>query len=479
MRTYDSVAKTINRLLGFTRKLTLRPHNTAALRTLDNRHHFHPFTNHSRLHKSGARIISGANGVYISDTDGKKYLDGMSGLWCVNIGYGRHELADAAAQQMRELPYYNSFFNTAQLPAVELSALLAELTPPQFNSAFFGCTGSDANDTIVRLARYYWQRRGQPKRQTIISRINAYHGSTVAGASLGGMSAMHAQGGLPIAGIAHIAQPYYFGRAENQRELTEDEFALTCARALEEKIIELGADQVAAFIAEPVQGAGGVIIPAAPYWREIQRICAEYEILLIVDEVICGFGRTGQWFGSQTCDIKGDFMTLAKGLSSGYQPVSAVMVADRVAEVVAADNEFAHGYTYSGHPVACAVALANLRILRDERIIETARENTMQYLQQQWRSLGEHPLVGEVRGVGFLCALELVADKTALTRFDTAAGAGATCRDICMDNGVILRAVGDTIVCAPPLIISRAEIDELVQKARASLDQTARVLAAK
>ena len=447
---------------------------TAELRELDRRHHFHPFTNHRQMHINGARIISAADGVYISDSDGNKYLDGMSGLWCVNLGYGRAELAEAARRQMEQLPYYNSFFQTAQLPAVELAQALAEVTPAQYNRVFFGCSGSDANDTIVRLARYYWQLRGQEQRQTIISRHNAYHGSTMAGASLGGMKSMHAQGGLPIPGIEHIEQPYYFA---HEGGLSEADFGRQAARALEDKINAVGADRVAAFIGEPIQGAGGVIIPPDTYWPEIMRICKKYDILLIVDEVICGFGRTGNWFGSDTFKIDGDLMTLAKGMSSGYQPISAVMVADRVAEVLDQhDHEFSHGYTYSGHPVACAVALENIRILRHERIIENARANTMDYLQAQLQTLAQHPLVGEVRGIGFIGAIELVADKSTHRRFDADAKAGILCRDACFDNGLVMRAVGDTMMLAPPLVISRGEIDELVEKAGESLDQVGRLL---
>ncbi len=461
--------------------------NTAELRDLDRRHHLHPFTNHRNMSVAGARIITDAEGVYVYDSDGKRYLDGMSGLWCVNIGYGRAELAEVARQQMLRLPYYNSFFQTAQLPAVELAEALAEVTPGQYNRVFFGCSGSDANDTIVRLARYYWQLQGQAQRRVIISRHNAYHGSTMAGASLGGMAAMHAQGGLPIADIEHIEQPYYFGhkvragQGAGQGEKSADEpstddeaeFGLRVARALENKIVALGADRVAAFIGEPIQGAGGAIIPPRTYWPEIQRICQKYDILLVVDEVICGFGRTGNWFGSDTLGIEGDLMTLAKGLSSGYQPISAVMVADKVAAVLdARGDEFSHGYTYSGHPVACAVALKNIQILRQERIIETARANTMDYLKTRLQTLAAHPLVGEARVEGFIGALELVADKSTNRRFDAAIGAGALCRDACFDNGLVMRAVGDTMVLCPPLIISRDEIDEFVEKAGMSLDQT-------
>ncbi len=452
----------------------MRQYDTAELQTLDRKHYIHPFTNHTDMYKQGARIITGAENIYIHDSDGKKYLDAMSGLWCVNIGYGRTELAEAAKLQMEQLPYYNSFFQTAQLPAVELAEMLASVTPPHINRAFFGCSGSDGNDTVVRMVRYFWERQNQPERNIVISRHNAYHGSTLAGSSLGGMKGMHAQGGLPIPNIEHIAQPYHYREGSG---MDADEFGVQCARAFENKILEVGADRVAAFIAEPVQGAGGVIVPPRTYWPEINRICRKYDVLLCADEVICGFGRTGEWFGIDTYSIDADLMTLAKGLSSGYQPVGAVMIADRVAEVLdAKDSEFMHGYTYSGHPVACAVALKNLQILREERIIEQARDTTMDYLQSKIASLGDHPLVGEARGVGFLGAFELVKNKDTREKYDEKGGAAKTCRDVCMKNGLIMRAIGDAMVICPPLIISKAQIDDLHNLIETSFDETLQAL---
>ena len=447
----------------------MESYDTAGLRAVDARHHFHPFTDHADMHRRGARIITGAESVYIYDSDGNKYLDGMSGLWCVNIGYGRTELAEVAKAQMEQLPYYNSFFQSAQVPAIELAEMLAELTPPHFNRAFFGCSGSDGNDTVVRLVRYYWQLHNQPNRKIIISRKNAYHGSTLAGASLGGMQGMHAIGGMPIPDIEHIDQPYYYREGG---DMSEEEFGVHAAHALEKRILKVGADQVAAFIGEPVQGAGGVIVPPESYWPEIQRICKKYDVLLVADEVICGFGRTGEWFGSNTYNLEPDVMTMAKGLSSGYQPIGAVMISDRVASVMDMEGkEFTHGYTYSGHPVACAVALKNLQIMRDERIIENARDHVMDYFQQKIASLEDHPLVGEVRRKGFLGALELVKDKDSKEKFDDEGSAAKACRDAAADNGLIMRAVGDSMIMCPPLIISRDEVDEMVEKIGNSLDQ--------
>jgi putrescine aminotransferase len=444
--------------------------STSAWQLKDRRHYLHPFTDHKALRQKGSRIITRADGVYVWDSDGNKILDGMSGLWCVNIGYGRSELIEAAHRQMQELPYYNSFFQTAHPPAIELAELLGQVSPSQFNHAFFTGSGSEANDTIIRLVRRYWDLVGQPKKQIIISRKNAYHGSTVAAASLGGMSEMHTQGGLPIPGIVHIEQPYYYGLGG---DLTPEAFGLRQARLLEHKIRALGKDQVAAFIGEPVQGAGGVIIPPATYWPEIQRICRENDILLIADEVITGFGRLGEWFGSQHYEIEPDLMSFAKGVTSGYLPLGGVLVGDRIADVIVGhDGEFAHGFTYSGHPAACAVAIANIKILRDEGIIERVKHDTAPYFCEQWTTLADHPIVGESRCLGLVGAIELASDKATRERFDKGLRAGERCRDYCFDNGLVMRAVGDSMIVAPPLIMEHGHIDELVTKARLCLDLT-------
>lgn len=437
---------------------------------LDRDHYLHPFTDHKDLRGKKSRIITRADGVYIYDADGNKILDGMSGLWCVNVGYGREELVQAAEKQLRELPYYNSFFQCAHPPSIELSRTLQQVSQPQFNNVFFAGSGSESNDTIVRMVRRYWDLLGEPGKQTIISRINAYHGSTMAGASLSGMKSMHRQGGLPIPGIVHIDQPYWFG---SDRTRSPEEFGLETARALEEKIEELGVDQVAAFIGEPIQGAGGVIVPPASYWPEIQRICNEYGILLITDEVITGFGRLGEWFGADYFDVQPDLMPFAKGVTSGYLPLGGVLVSDRVADVlVEKGGEFFHGYTYSGHPAACAVAIENIHILQREGLIRRVKDDIGPYLQEQWARLGEHPLVGETRMVGLMGALELVADKGTLQRFDEDKGVGKICRDFLVNNGVVMRAVGDTIIAAPPLILTHEQADELVEKAWKCLDLT-------
>lgn len=444
--------------------------STSEWQSLDAAHYLHPFTDHAALGRKGTRVIARAEGVYLYDSDGRQILDGMSGLWCVNLGYGRKELAEAAYRQLVELPYYNSFFQVAHPPAIELARLLVEVTPPQFKHVFFTGSGSEANDTVVRMVRRYWDVMGQPERKVIISRINAYHGSTVAGASLGGMAPMHAQGGLPIPDIVHIRQPYWFGEG---RDLRPEEFGKVAARALEEKILETGPQRVAAFIGEPVQGAGGVIIPPDSYWPAIQQIVDRYGILLVADEVICGFGRTGEWFGCETYGIRPDLMPIAKGMSSGYLPIGGVMVGERVAQVlIDQGGEFHHGFTYSGHPAACSVACTAIGIMREEGIVERVRQKLGPYLQARWHELNDHPLVGETRCVGAIGALELVKDKASLEPFAKPGDVGTLCRDLCIDNGLVMRAVRDTMIIAPPLVMTEAQVDELVEKARRALDGT-------
>lgn len=444
---------------------------------LDSEHYLHPFTDHKDLGKKKSRIITRADGVYVFDADGNRILDAMSGLWCVNAGYGRDELVKAAADQLRELPYYNSFFQCASPPSIELARLLTEITQPQFNRVFYTGSGSESVDTMIRVVRRYWELMELPQRNTIIARVNAYHGSTIAGTSLGGMKAQRAQGGPLVPGIEHIEQPYWFG---SDRSLSADEFGLHAARLLADKIDQIGADKVAAFVAEPVQGAGGVIIPPRTYWPEVARICDERGILLVTDEVICGFGRLGEWFGADHYQVHPDVMTFAKGVTSGYLPLGGVMLGDRVADVlVEKGGEFYHGYTYSGHPASCAVAIANIGVLQREHLVARVREDIGPYLQEKWATLAEHPLVGETRMEGLMGALELVADGTSLERFDKDLGVGTLCRDISVNNGLVMRAVGDTMVVAPPLVLEHKQADELVELAWKSLDMTRSALAAR
>jgi len=442
--------------------------NTAALQAMDKDSYLHPFTDSKALHSKGTRVVTGAKGVYIYDSEGNRILDAMAGLWCVNIGYGRDELADVAAEQMKKLAYYNSFFGTANVPAIELAAKVKSLAPDNIGHVFFTGSGSESNDTNLRMVRHYWAQKGQPEKRTVISRTNAYHGSTMAGMSLGGMEFMHKQGGI-IDGIDHIMQPHWY--KESLPGESETDFGLRAAKALEDKILELGAENVGAFIGEPIQGAGGVIIPPANYWPEIQRICKKYDLLIILDEVITGFGRTGNWFAAQTFDIEADMIPFAKGLSSGYLPIGGVAISKRVSDVLIAGGEFAHGYTYSGHPASAAVAKANIEIIENEGMIEQVRDETGPYLQAKLAELGNHPLVGQVRGMAMVGALELVQDKATRAAFDKDVDVAGKVRDTAINSGLMVRAVGDCLIMSPPLCITKAEIDELIDLLTQALDK--------
>ena len=444
--------------------------STNEWQALDSAHHMAPFTDYGDLRQKGARIITHAEGHYIYDSDGNRILDGMAGLWCVNVGYGRPELVEAAATQMAKLPYYNNFFRTSNQPVAELSAKLAEITPDGLSNVFYANSGSEANDTIIRMVRHYWALEGKPEKRVIISREFGYHGSTIMSASLGGLKGMHDQAANEP-GFAHIRPPYGFLHQGNQDEA---EFAANAASWLEDKIIEIGASNVAAFVAEPIQGAGGVIVPPAGYFKHIQEICRRHDILFVADEVITGFGRTGQWFASQTMELEPDMMALAKGLTSGYVPMSAVMVGDRVANKLVADGgEFYHGFTYSGHPVAAAVALANLELIEREDMITRVREDTGPYLAEALAPLAEHRIVGEIRTFGVLAAIELVKSKDGPEMFEDNGATGVICRDHAINRGLMMRAVRDAMILSPALTYSRADIDETVRIAAQALDATA------
>ncbi len=438
------------------------------LAAIDAAHHLHPFSDMKKLNADGTRIIQRGEGVHIFDSHGKKYLDGFAGLWCVNIGYGRKEIADAVARQMNELPYYNTFFGTTSPATTLLAEKVTSKAGPRFNHIFFTGSGSEANDTWFRMARVYWAAVGKPSKKTVIARRNGYHGSTVAGASLGGMKYMHEQGDLPIPGIVHIGQPYWYGEGE---DLSPAEFGLKVARELEAKIDELGEENVAAFVAEPIQGAAGVIVPPETYWPEIDRICKARDILLVSDEVICGFGRLGEWFGHQYFGVEPDFAPIAKGLSSGYLPIGGVLVSDRIAEVLINDvGDFNHGFTYSGHPVCAAAALENLRIIEEEKLVERVRDDIGPYFAKKWGALAEHDFVGEAQSVGLMGGLQLAADKKTRSRFEKPDPIGALVRNHALANGLVLRATGDRMLASPPLVISHEEVDEMARIAKLALD---------
>ena len=450
--------------------------NTQKLQNRNAQHHMQSFSDFAYTkNPTATHIITRAEGVYIYDSDDHKILDSMSGLWCVNMGYSQNSIINAVNKQMKELVYYNNFFGTSHPSAIKLSEMITDLTPEGMNKVYFTGSGSEANDTMIRLVRHYWAAKGKPSKSVIISRKNAYHGSTMAGASLGGMSAMHAQGGLPIPGIEHIDQPYYFEACvEAGEKIDVDEFGRKAAQSLANKIDELGEDRVAAFLAEPIQGAGGVIIPPETYWPEISRICQERNILLVADEVICGFGRTGEWFGSDYYDIKPDLMLFAKGVTSGYLPVGGVIVRDDLVDtIVSAEQEFAHGYTYSAHPTCMAAGIANLELMKETNILHQVQSQTVPYLASKWKTLEEHPLVGEARCLGMLAALEIVEDKNNFKRFDNSKEVVISCRDYSYENGLVMRAIVNKMVIAPPLICGSEHIDEIIEKVWKCLDLTA------
>ena len=453
--------------------MTLRNYDIAELRRLDVAHHLPAQQDHGLMQKlGGSTIITRASGCHIYNGDGRAILDGMAGLWCVQVGYGREELARVAYDQMVELPYYNTFFKTATPPAVNLAAKIASVLGGNLTHVFFNSSGSEAIDTLIRLARFYWSAKGQPDRNIIIARHNAYHGSTIGGVSLGGMSPMRSQGGPLVPGFEHIMQPYAFNLGFGE---DEEAFCNRAVAALEERILEVGPENVAAFIGEPVQGAGGVIIPPAGYWPKIEAVCRKYGILLICDEVICGFGRLGAWFGFQKYGVKPDLVSMAKGLSSGYLPISAVGVADHIVEVLRGyGDDFIHGYTYSGHPTCAAVALANIEIIQREGLVERVASDIGPYAQAAFASLTDHPLVGQARMTGLIGAVEIVSEPGTNHRFGGKEGkAGPIVRDLCIANGLMVRAIRDSLVFCPPLVISREEVDTAVGILRRSLDEAA------
>jgi putrescine---pyruvate transaminase len=443
----------------------------AELRRMDVAHHLPAHSDYKvQQQLGGSRIIVRARGSTIEDAEGNQLLDGMAGLWCVNVGYGREELAQTAYRQMLELPFYNTFFKTATEPAIRLANQVALRLGNDLTHVFFNNSGSEANDTAFRLVRHYWALRGEPKRQIFISRWNSYHGSTVAAASLGGMKMMHAQGNLPIAGIEHVMQPYWFGEGFGE---DPESFGARAAAAIETRILEVGPQHVAAFIGEPVQGAGGVIIPPAGYWKKVEAICRKYGILLISDEVICGFGRLGRWFGFQHFGIKPDIVSMAKGLSSGYLPISATAVSASIVDTLQQKGgEFVHGFTYSGHPTAAAVALKNLQIMAQEHLVERVAEDIGPYFAAALNRVGAHPLIGEARSLGLIGAVEIVSRKGTNQRFGGKEGsAGPLVRDACIRNGLMVRAIRDTIVMCPPLVITHAEVDRLADIIERSLSE--------
>jgi 4-aminobutyrate--pyruvate transaminase len=436
---------------------------TAAARR-DLAFHLHPSTNLRQVQSDGPLVITRGEGVYVYDDEGRRYLEGMSGLWCAPLGFSERRLADAAYRQMCELPFYHSFAGKVPAISTELAERLIGIAPAGMVRAFFASSGSEANDSAMKLAWYVNNARGRPQKKKIIARDRAYHGVTIATGSLTGLSFAHTDFDLPIARVLHTDCPYPYRGARAGE--SEEAYAARLAASLEQLILREGPDTVAAFFAEPLMAAGGVIIPPATYFERVQAILRKYEILFVVDEVVCGYGRTGNMFGSQTFGLQPDIVTSAKALSASYQPISAMLVSGGVYETLLAQSDkhgiFGHGYTYSAHPVAAAVALEALKIYEERDIVGIVRRISPR-LQDGLRSYADHPLVGEARGIGMIGAIELVRDKATKTSFDPKAGVGAFLVRRAQHHGVILRSMqGDIVAFCPPLIISEAEIDEMM-----------------
>lgn len=447
---------------------------TSDYQASDAAHHIHGFVDQKQLNATGPRVMVRGEGVYLWDNDGNRYLDGMSGLWCTAVGYGRSELIEAAEKQLRTLSYYNMFFHTTHPSVIDLSERLFALLGTAYTHVVYVNSGSEANEVLIRAVRRFWALEGKPEKKTIIGRWNGYHGSTVGSASLGGMAFMHEMGGLPIPDVVHIGEPYWFALGG---DLTAEEFGRKAAGELEAKILELGADKVAAFVGEPFQGAGGMIFPPESYWPEIERICRKYDVLLCCDEVIGGFGRTGEWFAHQHFGFQPDTISIAKGLTSGYIPMGGLVLSGRIAStLVEKGGVFAHGLTYAGHPVAAAVALANIALLSDG-IVDRVKTDVGPYLQSLLvERFGNHPLVGEIQGAGLVAALQFVEDKPSRKRFANEEDIAWRCRTIGFEEGVVIRSTLGRVITAPALVSTRAEIEELVEKMERAVNRTAQEL---
>lgn len=434
----------------------------------------HPYTNLALIEEQGPMIMDHAEGIHMWDDKGNKFIEGLAGLWCTSLGYGNEELAQTAYEQMKKLSYSHMFIGKTHEAGALLAEKIKQMVPMEASKVFFGCSGSDANDTQVKLMWYYNNAIGRPNKKKIISRIKAYHGISLAATSLTGLPPMHAHFDVPLNDrFLHTDTPYYYRGAEPGE--TEEEFSSRLAANLEKMIVDNDPETIAAFIAEPVMGAGGVLVPPAGYFEKMQAVLTKYDVMFIADEVITGLGRTGNPFGSQTFNIKPDTMSLAKALTSAYQPLSAVVIPEKmytaIAEASGEVGTFAHGYTFSGHPVAAAVGLKALEIYEREKIFEKATALSPHF-QQCLNTFADHPLVGEARGVGIIGACELVADKKTKAMFDPVGKVGAYCLARCLDNGLIVRAIGDTMAFCPPLIISDDETGEIFDRFGKALDAT-------
>ncbi len=439
-------------------------------------HLLHPYTNLARHLENGPNVIERGDGCYVYDNKGKRFLEAMSGLWCAGLGFSNKRLADAAKAQLDVLPYFHLFNHYSHPTAIELAEKLASIAPNDLQHVLFANSGSEANDSAVKLVWYYHNAIGKPEKKKIIGRQFGYHGVTVASGSLTGLPPVHANFDLPIARILHTDCPSHYHHALEGE--TEEEFSTRLAHNLEQLILQEGPETIGAFIAEPVIGAGGVLTPPKDYFQKIQAVLKRHEILLIADEVICGFGRTGNMFGCDTYGIQPDMMTVAKGLSAAYQPISALIFSNAIlqamVEVGGTQNLFAHGVTYAAHPVCASVALETLRIYEEDDIVAKVQEISP-YFQQRLAELDSHPLVSNTRGVGLLGGVEIVQDKTSRTPFPPEADMANWVQRRCAEYGVIVRAIRQSIALCPPLIINREQIDEMFDALTKALDDARRL----
>jgi len=443
----------------------------------DKRNVLHPYTNISSHNEAGPTIITKGEGIHVYDDSGKKYIEGLAGLWCTSLGFNNNKLVEASQKAMRQLPFYHTFGSKSHPSAINLAEKLIAIAPTPMSKVFFANSGSEANDTAVKIIWYINNERGKTNKKKIIARNKGYHGVTLMTAGLTGLPNNHRDFDLPLNGILHTDCPHYYRYGETDE--SEEQFATRCADNLRKLILHEGPDTIAAFFAEPVIGAGGVIPPPKTYFKKIQNILNEYDILFVADEVICGFGRTGNMFGTETYELKPDMITLAKALSSGYLPISALLISEDIFNSIELESKkigiFGHGYTYGGHPVACAVALETLSIYDEMDIIRHVQE-VSPTLQNGLKKLTMHPLVGEARGVGLLGAIELVKNKETKEPFDIGVGVGGLLAGRMQVNGLISRAMGDSLAFAPPLIITVSQIDEILAILAQSLDETLKIL---
>jgi len=444
----------------------MAPFDLEALRRLDQAHHLHPFTDHRAMHAAGTHVIRSGKGSTVVGEDGRELIDGLAGLWCTNVGYGREEIVQAVTEQMRAVAFYPSFFNTTTEPTIRLAARLAELAPGRLARAIFSNSGSEANETALKLIRGYWKLRGRREKTKLLSRTFSYHGVTLATTSLTGLASCTDPFDLPLPGFVHVPGPLAYGTGKSP-----EEYGRFCLAETERAIAREGAGTIAAFFVEPIQGAGGVVVPPPGYLAALRELCRRHEILFVADEVITGFGRLGAWFASELWSLDPDLMTLAKGLTSGYVPLGATLVSDEIAETLEGGGYLAHGFTYTGHPVACAAGLANLEILAREKLVERVRDDVGPRFQALLHGMASHPAVAEARGHALIGALELRRPPKGRFADAPANALGPAVHNLAREEGVIVRGIRDLVALSPPFVVTHDELERLFAGLRRGLDR--------